>query len=73
MRFNVVVRDQDGTNPYIRKRYRLQSAGMIVDARNWPDSLLKFGAKKEICVMMMMSGVSTEVYSTDIEVLELMG
>lgn len=73
MRFNIVVRDQDGTNPFIRKRYRLQSAGMIVDARNWPDSLLKWGANKEICVMMAVSGASGEVFSADLELLELMG
>lgn len=73
MRFNVVVRDQDGTNAFIRKRYRLQSAGMIVDARNWPDSLLKWGANKEICVFMMLSGLSGEVFSADLELLELMG
>ena len=73
MLFNVVVRDQDGTNPFVRKRYRLQSAGLIVDARNWPDSLLKWGDKKEICVFMMLSGLSAEVFSADLEILELLG
>jgi len=72
MRFNVIVREADGTE-YVRKRYRLESAGMIVDARNWPDSLLKFGANKEIVVRMMLSGVSCEVFSADLELLELMG
>jgi len=72
-RFNIVVRDQNGANPFIRKRYRLQSAGMIVDARNWPDSLLKWGANKEICVFMALSAASGQVFSADLELLELMG
>jgi len=73
MLFNIVVRDQDGSNPYVRKRYRLQSAGMIVDRAEWPNSLLKWGANKEICVLMAMSGASAEVFSADLELLELMG
>jgi len=73
MRFNVVVRDQDGTHPYVRKRYFFQSAGMIVDRAEWPNSLLKWGANKEVCVVMAMSGASAEVFSADLELLELMG
>ena len=80
MRFNVVVRDQVGpwvygTNAFVRKRYLLQDPGMILDSRNWPDSLLTWGGKKEICVMMGLSGnpVSAQLYTADLELLELMG
>lgn len=73
MTFQVVVRDQDGTNPFVRKHYRLEASGMIIDRANWPDSLVKWGANKEICVIMALSAASGTPFTADLELLELMG
>lgn len=73
MMFNVVIRDQDGTNEFVRKRYRLADHGMIVDRANWPNSILRWGGNKEIAVRIMASALSTEVAAVDLELLELMG
>ena len=77
-RFQVIVRDQNGANPFVRKRYVVQgptvsSWGQCVDYRPWPLALVKWGANKEICVMVVSTFASGVPYTADLELLELMG
>lgn len=73
--FNVIERRQDGTLPVIRKRYRLPSPGMIVDARTFEDPILWFSANRTLAVQTAphVSAGAGSCMSASLDLWELTG
>ncbi len=73
--FNIIVREQDGTLPVIRKRYRLAAAGEIVDARTFEDPILWYPADRTLAVQTAphVSAGAGSCMSASLDLWELTG
>lgn len=72
-RFVLFVRDQDGTNPHRRRSWYLAANGYAMENRRYPESLVKLGGNKEICVLALSGCASANPMEVSLEILELMG
>lgn len=70
--FNLIVRDQDGSNPVTRNSFRIPSGGGEAHRKGtFDDPIMNWGAKREITIQNTVSAGATEKQQASITLWEL--